>query len=160
MVTQTARAASRTEGDERKFNVSLDLDHGYQFTADFGVPGVETLTVDEPEPLGDGTGPNPSRLLVIAVANCLASSLLFCLRKAHIDVNGMAVAATGTLARNEQGRLRMTAVDVTLSPHVAAADQPRMTRCLQIFEDYCPVTAAIREGLDVNVEVMPLAKAA
>jgi organic hydroperoxide reductase OsmC/OhrA len=145
---------------ERNFSVSLNLSDGYQFQADFGLPGVDSLTLDEPEPLGGGTGPNPARLLAVAVANCLASSLLFCLRKAHIEVQGMNVFATGTMARNEKGRLRMTAVDVTLRPQVAAEDEPRMARCLQIFEDYCPVTAAVRQGLAVRVNVIPGALAA
>jgi organic hydroperoxide reductase OsmC/OhrA len=159
MVTDTA-AQARRGGEMRQFSVSLGLVDGYQFEADFGLPQVELMTLDESAPLGRGSGPDPARLLATAVANCLASSLLFCLRKARIEVDGMEVVATGTLARNEQGRLRVTSIDVTLTPVVAAADQPRMARCLQVFEDYCPVTAAVREGVAVSVDVRPLAKAA
>jgi organic hydroperoxide reductase OsmC/OhrA len=152
MITQIQEAAQDTD---RKFSVRLDLASGYQFEADLGLLGVDTLTLDEPPPLGAGTGPNPARLLAAAVANCLASSLLFCLRKAHIEVEGLFVDATGTMARNERGRLRVTAINVTLRPQVAVAARARMARCLEIFEDYCPVTAAVRQGLDVTVTVEP-----
>jgi organic hydroperoxide reductase OsmC/OhrA len=141
----------------RQFSVSLDLVDGYEFAADFGLPQVGTMKLDEQAPLGSGNGPDPARLLATAVANCLASSLLFCLRKAHIDVRGMAAEATGTLARNKEGRLRVTGIDVTLTPHVVAADIPRMGRCIDIFEDFCPVTAAVRKGVVVSVDVRPVA---
>jgi organic hydroperoxide reductase OsmC/OhrA len=146
---------NETTAEEWRFDVSLTLDHGYQFRADFGLLGVAELTLDEAAPLGDGTGPNPARLLTVAVANCLASSLLFCLRKARVEVSGMTVSAGGTMARNEKGRLRMTKIDVTLRPRVGEDDVPRMNRCREIFEDFCPVTAAVRAGVDVQVTVEP-----
>jgi len=155
MTTQTTPPEIATE-EERRFSVSLGFDHGYTFEADFGLPGVRTLTVDEPPPLGEGAGPNPARMLALAVANCLADSLLFCLRKAHIEVSGMTVSANGVMTRNEHGRLRVTAIEVTLRPSVAQDDVPRMARCLGIFEDFCPVTAAVREGIEVRVTVEPL----
>jgi organic hydroperoxide reductase OsmC/OhrA len=154
------KAANPAATDEQHFDVSLKLDHGYEFRADFGLPGVAEMALDEPAPLGDGAGPNPARLLAAAVANCLASSLLFCLRKARIEVTGMAVSAAGTMARNEKGRLRVTAIDVTLTPSVAEGDIPRMNRCVEIYEDFCPVTAAVRKGVDVRVTVEPQAVAA
>jgi organic hydroperoxide reductase OsmC/OhrA len=156
MVTQ-ARPASEGATEARNVAVSLRLESGYKFEADFGVPGVQPLTLDEPAPLGEGAGPNPARLLAVAVADCLASSLLFCLRKARIEVTGMTASAAATLSRNERGRLRVSAIDVTLRPGVLEADVARVGRCIEIFEDFCPVTAAVREGVDVRVTVEPVA---
>ncbi len=155
MTTQTTRTAPEAAEDHR-FSVSLTLDEDYRFTGDFGVPGASLVTLDEAPPLGSGAGPNPARVLALAVANCLSSSLLFCLRKARIEVAGLTASAEGEMARNERGRLRVSRIDVTLSPQVAADDEPRMRRCLEIFEDFCPVTAAVRQGLEVNVTVTPV----
>jgi hypothetical protein len=58
------------------FEVRLNRIAGYQFRADFGDDGIPSLVVDEPAPLGGGTGPNPARLLATAVGNCLSSSLI------------------------------------------------------------------------------------
>jgi organic hydroperoxide reductase OsmC/OhrA len=156
MVTRT-RETLTTAADEKTLTVSLTLDTGYRFEADTGLPGVPRIALDEPAPLGEGAGPNPARLLTIAVANCLASSLLFCLRKAHIDVSGMRAVGTATMGRNEGGRLRVTGIEVTLVPAVARADVSRMGRCVDIFEDFCPVTNAVRPGVNVSVSVAPVA---
>lgn len=144
------------ETEEMRFDVSLVLENGYRFSGDFGLPGVAPVVLDEAPPLGGGEGPNPARVLALAVANCLSSSLLFCLRKARIEVGGMTATAEGEMTRNERGRFRVSRIDVTLSPHVSPDDEPRMRRCLDIFEDFCPVTAAVREGIEVNVAVTPV----
>jgi organic hydroperoxide reductase OsmC/OhrA len=155
MTTETTLQAGETR-EVVRFSVSLDLEEAYRFSGDFGLPGVAKMTLDEAPPLGGGAGPNPARVLALAVSNCLSSSLLFCLRKARIEVGAMRATADGEMARNERGRLRVSRIDVTLSPHVAAEDEPRTRRCIEIFEDFCPVTAVVRQGLEVNVTVTPV----
>lgn len=155
-MTTQATPRTREAAEDHRFSVSLTLDEDYRFTGDFGLPGAAPVTLDEAPPLGSGAGPNPARVLALAVANCLSSSLLFCLRKARIEVAGMTTSAEGEMARNDRGRLRVSRIDVSLSPQVAADDEPRMRRCLEIFEDFCPVTAAVRQGLEVNVAVTPV----
>lgn len=138
------------------FVVTLALREGYRFDVDFGLAGIPGLLVDEAPPLGDGAGPNPARLLACAVGNCLASSALFCLRKSRIEVSAFAVRVDGTMVRNDRGRLRIGPLRVTLEPRVSTADQPRIGRCLELFEDFCVVTESVRKGLDVAVEVRPV----
>lgn len=143
-----------------QFSVTLALRDGYQFNVDFGQPGVPVLVTDEAAPLGRGRGPNPARLLATAVGNCLASSALFCLRKARIEVHGMTVRVDGAMVRNERSRLRVGPLKVTLEPRVRVEDRGRIGRCLEIFEDFCVVTDSVRKGLDVDVEVKPVSVAA
>ena len=144
-----------SEAHGEPFRVELDLQAGYAFDVDFGLPGVAALRVDEPPPLGEGAGPNPSRLLAAAVANCLGASLLFCLRKSRVDVQGMRAEVEGTIERNERGRMRIAGLRVRLIPTVGVEDLPRLERCEGVFEDFCIVTASVREGLDVQIEVAP-----
>ncbi len=133
-------------------HVHLLLEDGYRFLTDFG-PGLPALVMDEPPPLGTAAGPSASATLGAAVANCLSASLLFCLRKAHLDVEGMATDVEVKFVRNERGRLRVGAVEVHISPRLAPGEEGRMGRCLELFEEYCVVTEAVRGGIEIDVTV-------
>lgn len=135
------------------FSVTLTLRDGYAFDVDTGQPGATTFVLDEPPPLGEGRGPNATRVLAAAVGHCLSASLLFCLRKARVEVRSMRTTVTGSLVRNERGRLRIGGIQVTLAPDVPTAQHERMGRCLDLFEDFCIVTASVRQAFPVDVTV-------
>jgi organic hydroperoxide reductase OsmC/OhrA len=135
------------------FEIRLERLDGYRFLTDFGTEGVAPLIVDEPPPLGEGTGPNPARLLAAAVGDCLSASLLFCLGKSRVEVAGVKTRVAGTYRRNERGRLRITVLDVSIQVDVPGSDQAKLGRCLEMFEDFCVVTASVRKGVDVGVTV-------
>jgi organic hydroperoxide reductase OsmC/OhrA len=135
--------------------VSMDLQEGYQFLVDFHQDGVPALLMDEPQPLGTGMGPNAARVLAAAVGNCLSASAMFCLRRARVEVRRMRTSVTAPLIRNDRGRLRIGALRVRIQPEVAPADAARVSRCLELFEDYCVVTQSVRAGLQVSIEVEP-----
>ncbi|MCC6928448.1 MAG: OsmC family protein [Gemmatimonadaceae bacterium] len=149
----TASSAANGSADEGTFAVTLTLERGYRFAVDPELPGAEHFHIDESPPLGEGSAPNPSRVLASAMASCLASSLAFCLRKARIELKGLRVVARGTLVRNERKRLRVGSLHVELFPEVAESDVERMQRCLEIFEDFCVVTESVRGGIPVVVGV-------
>lgn len=137
------------------FRVTLTLRDDYRMTADFGLPGVPPLQFDEPVPLGAAAGPNAARALAAAVGNCLAASLLFCLRKSRVEVLELHATVTGTMARNERGRLRIAELQVRLEPVAPVEQHARMQRCLDVFEDYCLVSQSVRQGIAVATTVEP-----
>ncbi|MBI2408778.1 MAG: OsmC family protein [Gemmatimonadetes bacterium] len=139
--------------DEASINFSISLKDNYAFTVDFGDTDIPPMTIDETPPLGNNEGPNPSRLLAAGIAGCLGASLLFCLRKAHVDVAAMRTDVSVTNGRNARGRLRVQRVAVRLLPSVPVEQQARMTKCLEVFEDFCVVSAAVREGIEIDVQV-------
>ena len=151
----TEGVASTATRAAEVLTVTIDLDEGSRQTIDFGLPGVAPLTVDEPPPLGAGAGPNPARLLAGAVGSCLAASLAFCMRKARLDVRGVRTVVHTSLTRNERGRLRVGKLHVRLEPIVPADQHDRVPRCLELFEEFCVVTASVRRGIDTTVEVIP-----
>lgn len=152
--------ATRTAGaivsdEPRAFELDLTLVDDYRFEVDFHDPAMPPLHIDEPPPLGAGDGPNPARVLGAALGSCLGSSLLFCLRKARIEVRDLGITVRGTIVRNERQRLRVGAIEVALSPTVDAEHRDRMARCLEVFEDFCIITQSVRDGVDVSVRVEP-----
>lgn len=142
-----------------QFTITLQQQAGYRFEVDFGQPGVPPLQTDEPPPLGHAEGPNPARLLAAAVANCLAASLTFALRKFHNEPGPLQVQATGRYARNEQGRMRIGGMQVTLRLAEPAASLKMAERALAQFEDFCVVTQSVRAGFPVEVEIFDSAGA-
>lgn len=135
------------------FALSLERLDGYRFRTTFEGTEVPDLVLDEPAPLGSGTGPNPARLLAAAVGDCLSASLLFCLQKSRVEVRGLRTRAEGTYVRNERNRLRIGELRVTIALDAPDADAERLRRCLEGFEDFCVVTASVRQGIDVHVAV-------
>lgn len=140
---------------DKTFELRLAREEGFRFTVDFGQDGVPDLVVDEPPPLGEGAGPNPTRLLAAAIGDCLSASLLFCLQKRRVPVEAMQGTVEGTVVRNEAGRLRVGGLRVRLEPTVSAEHRDRIERCLDVFEDFCIVTQSVRSGIDVEVTVEP-----
>lgn len=136
-----------------QFEVGLTLREGYTFTVDFPDVDVPPMVVDEQPPLGEGNGPNPTRLLAAAIGSCLGASLLFCLRKSRIEVGSLRTTVEGTFERNERGRLRVGRLKVRLAPELSDEQRGRMGRCLDLFQDFCIVTESVRRGIPIEVEV-------
>ena len=146
---------------EKTSRTMITQEAGYRFRVRFDSEGVPDLITDESPPLGEGKGPNPSRLLATAVGNCLAASLLFCLGKARLSLDGLEAEVLTEFTRNEAGRLRIGSMKVRLLPKWTDETAAKARRCLQIFEDFCVVTEAVRHGVPVEVRVdgMPSAVA-
>lgn len=136
--------------EQTEFSVQLRLLDGYKFEIDFGDAGQ--LLSDEPPPLGDGEGPNPSRLLAAAVANCLAASLLFAVRKFKEDPGQVQANVVGELERQD-GRWRIGKLQVALQLGADTAAIPHLERALSQFENFCVVTQSVRQGIEVTVQV-------
>ncbi|MDN7126062.1 OsmC family protein [Pseudidiomarina sp. 1APR75-33.1] len=133
------------------FEVKLELIDNYKFEIDFGDFGQ--IMTDEPEPLGEGDGPNPSRLLGAAVANCLAASLMFAIRKYKGDPGKVSAKVKGDMERVD-GRWRVTHLFVELALGNRAAAIDKLDRILGQFEDFCVVTQSVRSGIEVAVTIL------
>jgi uncharacterized OsmC-like protein len=140
--------------DAPGFTLELRQQGDFRFAVEFDGGTLPTLLTDEPPPLGGGAGPNPVRLLGAAVANCLAASLLFALRKFKNNAEPLRAVATVTMARNAQGRLRIGRIGVVLRLAAAARDLRGIERVLAQFEDFCIVTQSVRPGVPVDVTVI------
>lgn len=138
--------------EHQTIQIHLQQLDGYAFRVEFGEGMVDLLT-DEPAPLGAGAGPGPSRLLLAAVANCLAASLTFALRKFGNQPGPLRASVSGDMARNEAGRWRIPRVRVEIEMAEGPGSHQSLQRILDQFEDFCVVTQSVREGIKVQVEI-------
>ena len=137
-----------------RFTIHLQQQADYRILVQFDWKKAADLLMDEPPPLGETAGPNASRLLAAAAANCLSASLLYCLAKDEPPPESLRTEATCVLVRNEKKRLRIGHMEVKLILAQALADSRRFDRCKTLFEDFCVVSASIREGIPLEVSVV------
>ena len=136
------------------FQITLQQQADYRFEVRFDGAGMPVLVTDEPPPLGGGAGPNPARLLGTAVANCLAASLLFALRKFGNEPGPLRAVATLGPERNAAGRWRIARIAVEIRLGVPWSALKHAERALAQFEDFCIVTQSVRAGIAVQVRVI------
>ncbi len=141
--------------EEMKTKVSLTLDQGMLFKCDFGEMKVKDCYIDEEHPEEvDMLGPNPSRMLGLAVMGCLSASFIFCLKKRKFNVDDLKAEAEITIAKNQKGFWRVKKIDVNIKPIIDDPDvKKRADQCKKMFEQYCIVTQAVREGINVEVNL-------
>ena len=139
-----------------EFKITLDQVEDYKFQVNFDDENLAPLRIDEPPPLGSGSGPSPARVLASAIGGCLSASFLFCVSKRRIPVRSIHAEVTVRTIRNKNKRLRIGKVEVALSPGIDPEDREKIGRCLEIFEEFCTVTQSIRDGIDVDVRVIGL----
>ncbi len=113
---------------ENTFEVTLMRQDGFQFEVELGDDGETTLHMDEPEPLGQGSGPNAARALAAAIANCLSASLLYCLEKSRIEVGDVRIRITGSIDADIEDFCIVTAsvrsgMDVEVVVNASVADE-------------------------------------
>lgn len=138
-----------------KTKVSLSLEEGMIFKCELGEMKVKDCYIDEEhQEEVDMLGPNPSRMLGMAVLGCLSASFIFCLKKRHFEVDDLKAEAELTIGRNEKGFWRVRKIDVNIKPKIDSPDtRKRADQCKKMFEDYCIVTQAVREGINVEVNL-------
>ena len=137
--------------EEGDFKTKIELVEGYKFRIHFDNEKAGDFYMDEPKPLGTGDYPNAGKFLAAAVGNCLCASLTYCVKRHHAEMFSLRAEVYTTLARNDKGRFRITQIKVRLFPEVS--DPTVLSRCRDMFEDFCIVTASVRNGVPVDVEL-------
>ena len=140
--------------EEGRFTIHLEQQEGFQINVKFDWKRAPDVLMDEPPPLGEQAGPNASRMLAAAAANCLSASLLYCVFKEEPPANCLRAEATAIMIRNEKKRLRIGGLDVRLIVNDLVTENARFARCKTLFEDFCVVSASIRQGIPMKVTLV------
>jgi organic hydroperoxide reductase OsmC/OhrA len=71
-----------------------------------------------------------------------------------LTLDDLKAEAELTIARNKKGFWRVMKIDVDINIRISDPDtRKRADQCKKMFEQYCIVTQAVREGIDVEVNI-------
>ncbi len=122
--------------DQEMESASVTLVDGLHFAGDIG--GVR-IDLDAEENVGGvGAGPQPHRLLLLAMAGCTAMDVLSILRKKRQQVSGLSVEVQGS--RAEQHPRVYTRFEVRYRVRGTNIDPQAVARAIELSTTrYCPV---------------------
>jgi len=140
-----------------EYEISLKKLEKFKFIVDFGKETIPDLLTDESKevPGGEEKGPTASMLLAAAVGNCLSASLTFCLMKKKVPMYDLKTKVKFKRARNEKGFWRIKEITVELMPEVDDPENKNFKRCVEIFFNYCIVSGSVKNGIPININVLP-----
>ena len=132
--------------DQEMESASVTLVDGLHFAGDIG--GVR-IDLDAEESVGGmGAGPQPHRLLLLAMAGCTAMDVLSILRKKRQQVKGLSVEVQGSRA-NQHPRV-YTRFDVLYQVRGANIDPQAVARAIELSTTrYCPVIGLLGKVAEV-----------
>lgn len=141
--------------EELNTKVGISLEEDMIFKCDLGNLKVKDCYIDETNKEEvDMLGPNPSRLLGLAILGCLSASFIFCFKKRNFKLDDLKAEAEVKIARNEKGFLRIKKIDVRINALINDPEvYKRAEQCRKMYENYCLVTQSVREGIEVNVNL-------
>src|SRR5207247_3106632 len=139
--------------DQELESASVTLVDGLHFAGDIG--GVR-IDLDAEENVGGvGAGPQPHRLLLLAMAGCTAMDVLSILRKKRQQVNGLSVEVQGSRA-NQHPRV-YTRFEVLYRVRGTHIDPQAVARAIELpTTRYCPMigmlgkVAAVTRRCDIE----------
>ena len=140
----------------RQFKISVDQIDGYEFRVKFDKELHQPISMDEAAPLGKDSAPDAARMLAAAVGNCLSASLLFASKKQGLMLSGIQAEVTVDIVKNENRRLRIGKISVVIDPGLKPEDRDKARAAAAVFEDFCTVTASIRQGIPVEATIKGL----
>jgi putative redox protein len=132
--------------DQELESASVTLVGGLHFAGD--IDGVR-IDLDAEESLGGvGAGPQPHRLLLLALAGCTAMDVLSILRKKRQQVKGLSVEVQGS--RAEQHPRVYRRFDVLYRVRGTNIDPQAVARAIELSTTrYCPVIGMLGKVAEV-----------
>lgn len=126
---------------------SVTLAEGMHF---YGAIDDFRIDLDAEEEVGGtNAGPQPHRLLLLALAGCTAMDVISILRKKRQVVSGLTVAVQGI--RAEQHPKIYTQIEVLYRVRGSAVDPSAVERAIELSRTrYCPVIATLSKVAKVS----------
>jgi putative redox protein len=131
---------ARENTDQELEAASVTLVEGMHFEG--AIDGFH-MNLDAEEDVGGmGAGPQPHRLLLLALAGCTAMDVISILRKKRQQISGLTVAVQGN--RAEQHPKIYTRIEVFYRVRGNHVDARAVERAIELSKTrYCPVMATL-----------------
>jgi putative redox protein len=101
-------------------------------------------------PIGDGQGYNGLELLLMSLAGCLGTTVVYLLRQMGKNISGLDIEAKGT--RRTQPPIKFEKIDLQFHLNSPDTDAAEIQKAIHLAEEsVCPVWQMIKN----NVEVVP-----
>lgn len=139
---------------ETIIKAKINLIRDMIFKCDMGKMKLKDCYIDETIKKEDKLGPNAVHLLAHALLGCLSASFIYCLNLRNFTLDDLEAEAEVEIRRNKKGFLRITKVSIDLKPKIDdPAVRKRADQCKKLFENYCTVSTAVREGINIEVNL-------
>ncbi len=108
----------------------------------------EAVTMDYFPPLGDGKGYTGLELLLMSLAGCSGTSVLYLLRKMGKDIAGFDVKASGT--RRDQHPTCFSRIRIEFTVTSRDAKDADVQKAIKLSEEsVCPVWAMLKNSCEI-----------
>jgi organic hydroperoxide reductase OsmC/OhrA len=127
---------------------SYDRTHNIQFG------GGENITASSaPEYLGNAKLPNPEELFTASLSSCFMLTFLYLAAMKGLIIEEYSAVASGTLAKNAEGKMAMT--EVVIKPSIRFQDdkQPEAAVLEDLFKkahDNCFISSSVKTKVTVQ----------
>ncbi|MBS7246684.1 MAG: OsmC family protein [Candidatus Jordarchaeales archaeon] len=136
-------------GKSKFFEVELNWIKNFLF--EVTVNGFPKFHMDELEPVGEDSAPNPADYLLVSVGGCVASSFIYSTLKHGIPLKKLQIKVRGKYTR-KKGMIRVGEVNVELQVDLADESTAKnLESCLNVFRKYCIISESLREGIPINI---------
>ena len=139
-----------------QFDISVDQVDAFEFRVKFDKEQHSPITTDEPPPLGKGAFPDPARMLAAALGSCLSATLLFASKRPGLQLGHIHTEVKVDIVKNENRRLRIGKITVVIDAGIQPEDLEKARAVAAVFEDFCTVTASVRQGIPVETSIKGL----
>ena len=143
----------------REFDVSLNYIGGYAFAnqaSEHGAPAGQIYVSDEPDPVGENSGPSTPSMLGSSVAHCLSASLLEHMRTygAPAREGCIKTEARITVHRGAEGLPRIRQIDVSIQADDGGALSSQTKDSIErSYKKHCTVSASLASAFPIETEI-------
>lgn len=131
----------------------LSLVKGMQFLGRTSQSGIGIVLDAKPEHGGQGSGFNPTELILLSLGGCTGMDVISILRKKKQDVSGLEVHLKG-LRAPEHPR-RYTEIEIEFLVRGRGISEKAVARSIELSQEkYCPVTASLSARITTSFRIV------